>query len=122
MKINPAFATVVMIASFAVSPISTKAQSTTAIQTTASAQITKLITDWASNSVLVQLGPNVPIVNPAGCATTDYYQVNPSNQNATLNNSALLSAYLSHATVGLVIQGCAFTGRPQIIGVGLPSM
>ena len=86
---------------------------------TATGIVTRLQSDWSANALLVQLGPNVPFVNPAGCAFTDAYETNPTDSAAALNHSMLLSAYMNHTPIALTIQGCSFSQRPHIIGVYL---
>lgn len=97
------------------------AQSSTTVVATSPGQITKILSDWNNNALLVTLGPNVPFINPAGCSWTDYYETNPGDTAAALNHSMLLTAYTSHASLALVIQGCSFSGRPHIISVSMPN-
>jgi len=102
-------------------PTQSSAQSNTAVVLTTPGQITKMLSDWNNNAMLVALGPNVAFVNPAGCAATDYYETNPTDAATALNHSMLLTAYSSHASLALAIQGCSYNGRPHIISVSMPN-
>lgn len=102
-------------------PIPASAQGSNAVVITGSGQIAKLLSDWNSNAMLVRLSANVAFTNPGGCAATDYYETDPSDSAAALNHSMLLSAYMAHANLALVVQGCSFSGRPHIISVSMPS-
>lgn len=96
------------------------AQSTTVVATQPG-QIVKFLSDWNNNAMLVQLSSGVPFVNPGMCPATDYYETNPTDYGVALNHSILLSAYLAHANLSLIIQGCSFNGRPHIISVSVPN-
>ena len=102
-------------------PTESSAQSSSTVQGTTPGQIIKMTSDWNGNALLVQLGTTAPVVNPAGCVNTDYYSTMATDSGATLNHSLLVSAYMSHINVALVIQGCAPNGRPHIIAVAMPS-
>jgi len=106
------------LAVFGVLPNVASAQ---AVVTTAPGAIVRLQSDWTLNSVIVALPSNVPLINPAACTLTDAYETHPSDAGTTLNNSILLSAYLAHANVALVIQGCSPSNRPRIISVAMPN-
>jgi hypothetical protein len=110
-----------MLALLAILPTQSSAQSNTTVLYTASGQIIHMLSGWGINSILVQMSANVPVVNPAGCPSTDLYETNPTDPGAALNHSILLTAYMSHANLALIIQGCSTSGRPHIIGVSLPS-
>lgn len=96
------------------------AQSNTVVATQ-SGQIVKFVSDWNNNAMLVQLSSGVPFVNPGMCPATDYYETSPTDNGVALNHSILLSAYMAHASLSLIIQGCSFSGRPHIIGVSVPN-
>lgn len=102
-------------------PTPSSAQNNSTVVMTAPGQITKMLSDWNNNAILVALGPNVSFVNPSGCSATDYYETNPTDAAAALNHSLLLTAYTSHASLALAIQGCSFNGRPHIISVSMPN-
>jgi len=105
----------------ALSSLSTRlsAQST-AVVVTAPGKITKILSEYNNNALLVHIDSNVAFMNPAACELTDYYETNPTDAGATLNHSLLITAYTSKSNVSLIIQGCSFDRRPHIISVSLP--
>jgi len=76
--------------------------------------ITTYNTGWTVNQVVV--GTTATAINPANCSfgTGAGYATDPNN--ASVEESALLGAFLSGKKVVLQLQGCS-QGRPLILGV-----
>ena len=55
-------------------------------------------------------------INPDSCTSTDGYVTSDQDSGVNWLNSMLLSAYMGHRQVRLIIDGC-WLGRPHIIGV-----
>jgi len=86
--------------------------------TSQTGNILTLAGGWSTADVQVQLG--IPFYNPENCTLSDGYITDPSLSGTQLFNSILLSAYISHIPVNVVIDGCILD-KPRIIGVNLGS-
>ena len=86
-------------------------------QTTSSAGTIKLIgTGWSS--AVFGIGTTAPLVNPAGCATTDQYQEISANPGYNTDYAAALTAYSTGSQVEVVVSNTVCTNtRPTIIGL-----
>ena len=84
--------------------------------TSSPGNILSLSGGWSTADVRAQL--SIPFYNPEHCALSDGYITDPSLSGTQLFNSMLLSSYISHVPVSVVVDGCSLD-RPRIIGVNL---
>jgi hypothetical protein len=90
-------------------------------------RVKELRSGWVANRTLVFLDEPGPTVgtNPEGCLVTNYgYVVNETHGGANLFHTYLLTAFMNHREVSLVILGCYGDGLPprgvpQVVGVAI---
>lgn len=89
---------------------------------TGSTKITAIYTGWGSESFSVDTPSGLPVVNPAGCPSTDLYSTNSSLPNFKMVYAAALIALQNKSNVSLIISGTECSGgRPEVIGITMYS-
>lgn len=78
--------------------------------------VTYMSGGWTTASSRVQT--SFTFTNPESCSATDGYNVDAADSGHDLFSSMLLSAFMGHVKVTLIIDGCTLN-RPHIIGVNL---
>ena len=87
-------------------------------QTHAVGAITMVRTGWNAEVFAVVL--NVPVQNPAGCATPDGYLTEGSLPGYRTYLASALTAYANKSPVQVVVDNRAcLIGRPKLIGINL---
>lgn len=87
-------------------------------QTHAVGTITVVRTGWNADSFAVVL--NVPMLNPARCATPDGYITQASLPGYRTYLAAALTAYANKSPVQVVVHDSeCFGNRPKLIGINL---
>ena len=88
--------------------------------TSSAGTITRVATGWSSATFGITI--TAPLVNPAGCATTDQYQETSANPGYNTDYAAALTAYTSGSQVQIVVSNTVCTNtRPTIIGLYVSS-
>lgn len=71
---------------------------------------------WSASNLRIQT--DLAFSNPENCFSQDGYMVDSNDSGHELFSSMILSAYVSHLKISLVLDGCVYD-RPHIIAVEL---
>ncbi|WP_175954244.1 hypothetical protein [Burkholderia sp. BCC0405] len=82
-------------------------------QSTAPAKITRLLTNWGADQMIVSTA--APVVNPDGCRMSDGYAT-AGDASGRSQQAFLLTALSADLPIYVTVQGC-IADRPAILGI-----